>query len=296
MILRPRPRGFTLVELLVVIGIIALLISILLPGLNKARESAKRVNCASNMRQIGLYIGMYATTYGNKIPLGYLSFDTYVPGNSTIWYMSKSTNVNGPVGLGYLFSSGIVGPSAGSTRLAWFCPSIPPEWGLAPREMPFYEAWYELPLEDSDVASYPFGSNYQKIGYGSRTTFSSTGTGWEQSLRWSATPGIPTNMSRPRYMDSYGGRAAMIRSTREYNNKAILSDLVGDPRLVDGIHRTGVNVLYGNYAVKWVPLDVFKTELLLQRTTPGTPLTRSNYYYEGSGQALARMWELFDAY
>lgn len=64
-----KRTAFTLVELLVVIGIIAVLISILLPSLKQARESANTVQCMSNMRQIGMAILMYSNENGGSLPI-----------------------------------------------------------------------------------------------------------------------------------------------------------------------------------------------------------------------------------
>jgi prepilin-type N-terminal cleavage/methylation domain-containing protein len=65
----PSPRAFSLVELLVVIGIIAVLVAILLPAMGRAREQARQTQCASQLRQLGQAFHLYANANAGWLPL-----------------------------------------------------------------------------------------------------------------------------------------------------------------------------------------------------------------------------------
>jgi len=88
-----RLRAFTLVELLVVIGIIALLISVLMPALARARGAAKAIACGSNLRQIGQAIYMYANDNKGVLPVGRYALDS---GGNMIWDTQLSRYLGRP--------------------------------------------------------------------------------------------------------------------------------------------------------------------------------------------------------
>ncbi|MDB5294423.1 MAG: putative major pilin subunit [Phycisphaerales bacterium] len=104
--LTSRRGGFTLVELLVVIGIIALLISILLPSLGRAREQAKIIKCLSNIRQLGMAYQIYANQHKGKLPMHMLS-----PDGSASWFWDIPTTTRDAL------------VDNGSVRDNFYCPS-----------------------------------------------------------------------------------------------------------------------------------------------------------------------------
>jgi prepilin-type N-terminal cleavage/methylation domain-containing protein len=86
---RTRATGFTLVELLVVIGIIALLLAILLPAFAKARESANRIKCSSNLRSIGQFVYLFAHDHHGRVPEAQNTFKSTIGAFEPSWMYTK---------------------------------------------------------------------------------------------------------------------------------------------------------------------------------------------------------------
>ncbi|MEA2736421.1 MAG: hypothetical protein QOE14_2872 [Humisphaera sp.] len=240
-----RCHAFTLVELLVVIGIIAILVGILLPTLSRARESANKTACLSNMRELGNAFRLYAAGNKDAIPIGCVGTVTSPGGaEKQFSYVVNWNPLNGGsspipkvVQMGNLAIAGLA-----KSPKTYFCPSenSDPQFIFNSPE----NIWpFDKTPTDPHLTT--IGLGHTRFGYNSRPM-----------CVWDVRPDypLPYIFKTPDYQS---GVIGMPRQAK-LKNKAILADTVLGPGSIKMRHKKGINVLYANGSGQWVELKAIE--------------------------------------
>ena len=244
---RSKTTAFTIVELLVVIGIVTLLIAILMPALSKVRKHAQEVHCAANLRSIGHALTMYTGAYG-CYP-GCSIVDTNILANYAVWPVRLRPFLGG--------HQGVFLCPARDERFEW--PKVPPEPGGAGRAGEFHARFGYEPGEPLlSFVRRPFSYGYNAWGVSS--SLDSRGLGAQVSNMTGA-----QHPSHPRWWHEIP--ASRVKSPSQM---IAITDSDGDgmtdfrifamyPTVIrtpsqeapGTIHRGGANVLFCDGHVQW---------------------------------------------
>ena len=277
---RRSKRGFTLVELLVVIGIIALLISMLLPALNKAREAAKRAACLSNLRTIGQVMYIYAHDNKDQIPLGTIK-ERY---QEAYWIrLTGRWPTWGPLYRANLMKS----------PAAFYCPSAQGDV-----------------FHEYDGVRNPWQPETGNVrgGYYLRP-MAQNGTPvlWRDGNTAAKPAAPPVADEGPDTNDPAAGAWRPYPRLSKFKNRAISADIFATPHRIEWRHKKGINVLYANGHAKWLDRGAFDKLPPSWKLPPGAPTSwtttvfpfeslpqpfpGTGYQYNGT---IASIWELID--
>jgi len=264
--------GFTLVELLVVIGIIALLISILLPSLSKAREAANRAACLSNMRQVHQAFMLYAHNERDQVPLGHLSGGGPIhnPAGDQYQFNYAIWRVAGGVGRYQTFGRLlVVNPRMRDDGRVFYCPSQTSRW------------------HEYNSPSNPWQPGLVAAGVQVRTAYGAR----------PIHPWLTAAASNDFAQESVGVFIPLPRLSK-LKSKAIFADVHSRPELVfNSGHKKGLNVLYAHGGAKWIGADLFEDRL---RNIPPEQQAAFNNIYnrylltDGTDENDLGIWNLWD--
>ncbi len=218
-----RRRAFTLVEVLVVIGIIATLLAILLPAISLARRAALRTSCLSNLRQVHLLFDLYALNNRDYVPLGYRAGNKQF-NSMTFAPSAVSANNVGFVLFGLLYPCGYL-----KSPTVLYCPAETNPQSMFNSDT---NRWPPGPETDPTKLSY--------AGYGARPAFE--------------LPDDPT-------LYATSPQTWRMPKLSEFKNRAIFADLTALPSRLDTRHKTGINVLAGDGSARWVARSAFNADL-----------------------------------
>lgn len=250
-----------MIELLIVIGIIALLISILLPALSKARSAAERVKCGNNLRQLGLALTMYADLFHGYVPLGSDSLNK----QSNSWLYAGGAP--GSEEFGMLFDAKLIS----NPPLIAYCPSMQDplqQFNTNQNRWP-----YQVGSAGTCRASYSVRADYR--------------------IKWALVAGSTTVYTLYCQLFVYNGPAdanpafGVVGTLPKFNHfydHAIMSDLIRDNTTLIKGHKDGMNYLMADCSVHWIPAKTVSP--FISTITPA--------YQSSNNPAIDAIWNLFD--